>query len=211
VITIDEMVVGDDAAGWHAAGFTVDDDDVVRAGSVRIRLAGRGAGEGVRSWSLRDCTVPGDGTIAGLVTALSSAPPCAPATHANGVTHIDHVVLATPDYARTIAALGAVGFELRRERDSGSSAAPMRQGFFRAGEVIIEVVGSPEHAGDGPARFFGLALTVDDLDACAVLLGDALGQVKDAVQPGRRIATLRHRDLGISTSIAFMSATKPVR
>ena len=31
---------------------------------------------------------------------------------------------------------------------------------------------------------------MNDLDACARLLGDALGAVKDAVQPGRRIATL---------------------
>jgi hypothetical protein len=114
---------------------------------------------------------------------------------------IDHIVVSTPDWQRTIDALGAVGFELRRER-----AASMRQGFFRAGEVIIEVVGPHEPSADaGPARFFGLALNVVDLDATKQYYGDRLGSVKDAVQQARQIATLRHRDLGISTAIAFMS------
>jgi hypothetical protein len=71
--------------------------------------------------------------------------------------------------------------------------------------VIIELVGPAEATDDGPARFFGIACTVRDLDACAALLGDALGQIKDAVQPGRRIATLRHKDLGLRVAIAFMS------
>ena len=32
----------------------------------------------------------------------------------------------------------------------------MTQVFFRLGEVILELVGPPEPAGDGPARFYGL-------------------------------------------------------
>ena len=35
----------------------------------------------------------------------------------------------------------------------------MRQTFFRLDEVILELIGPAEPAGDGPARFFGLALT----------------------------------------------------
>jgi hypothetical protein len=57
-----------------------------------------------------------------------------------------------------------------------------------------------------PAQFFGIACTVSDLDACASLLGDALGDIKDAVQPGRRIATLHGRAIGLNVPIAFMSA-----
>jgi hypothetical protein len=98
--------------------------------------------------------------------------------------------------------------EALRERRSGTYGAPMRQVFFRLGEVILELIGPDEvddvHRGR-PARFFGLAFTVTDLDATKALLGDALGEPKDAVQPGRRIATLRHQDLGLSTAVAFMS------
>ncbi len=43
----------------------------------------------------------------------------------------------------------------------------------------------------GPARFWGITFTVADLDACAELLGDRLGSIREAVQPGRRIATVR--------------------
>ena len=85
----------------------------------------------------------------------------------------------------------------------------MRQLFFRLGEVILEVVGQPDVAGAGDPGFFGLAITVTDLDATARLLGEHLGAAKDAVQEGRRIATLRHRDLGMSVATAFMSPEPP--
>jgi hypothetical protein len=49
---------------------------------------------------------------------------------------------------------------------------------------------------------------VNDLDACAELLGDRLGPIKDATQPGRRIATLRHEACGLTIPIAFMSAER---
>jgi hypothetical protein len=81
----------------------------------------------------------------------------------------------------------------------------MQQVFFRAGEVILELVGPVEPKGDGPAGFYGIAVNVADLDATKATLGDRVTDPKDAVQPGRRIATLKTRDLGIATAIAFMS------
>jgi hypothetical protein len=77
------------------------------------------------------------------------------------------------------------------------------QTFFRAGEVIIEVVGPID--GQHGERLWGLSPTVADLDACARLLGDGLGRIKDAVQSGRQIATLRHESFGLTIPIAFMS------
>ena len=110
------------------------------------------------------------------------------------------MVVTTPDLDRTVAALERAGLEARRTRDTGR----MRQVFFRLGDPILEVVGPPEPSGDGAARFFGLALTVSDLEATATALGEHLGEVKEAVQPGRRIATLR-RTAGCTTALAFMS------
>jgi hypothetical protein len=46
---------------------------------------------------------------------------------------------------------------------------------------------------------------VADLEATAALLGEALGPTKDAVQEGRRIGTLRHKQVGVSVATAFMS------
>ena len=80
-----------------------------------------------------------------------------------------------------------------------------RQTFFRLGEVILELIGPNEPQGEGAAAFFGLAYTVDDIDTLPAFYGEHLGRVKDAVQPGRRITTLRHKDFGLSVATAFMS------
>ena len=185
--------------GWGDAGFAVE-DDLVTLGSVRIRPAA-GAGTGIRAWSLSGVD---DGAIDGLLTVAGEPAP-QPVRHPNGTVAIDHLVVASPDLNRTTEALGAFGVELRRRRDAGR----MEQRFFRLGPVILELIGQPGEHGPGPASFWGLALTVDDIDVTAALLGDHLGQVTDAVQPGRRIATLRHETLGIPVPIAFLTPNPP--
>jgi hypothetical protein len=120
------------------------------------------------------------------------------------VVEIDHLVVATPHHERTVAAFEAAGLPLLRTRRTDTYGAPMVQGFFRLGPVIVEVIGQDGVAGEGPAGFFGLALTVADLDATAAYLGDRLHPAKDAVQPGRRIATL-DRSADVRTALAFMS------
>lgn len=208
---IDEILVGDPPEAWRAAGFTVDPDGICRIGTVRVRLAGRQEGKHIRSWSLRSVRLSPETTdVDGLVTgpAPEGRGPAQPADHDNGAVLIDHIVVATPDMDRTVTALEAAGLAVRRVRDTDAETygAPMRQTFFRLGEVILEVIGPAEPSGEVPAQFFGLALTVDDLDALPERYGPLLGRIKDAVQPGRRIATLRHRDLGLSVAIAFMDA-----
>ena len=37
------------------------------------------------------------------------------------------------------------------------------------------------------------------------VFGERLPNVKDAVQPGRRIGTLRHKEVGMTVATAFMS------
>jgi hypothetical protein len=197
---IDELRIGDAPEAWRAAGFTVE-GDFCRVGTVRLRL-GRD-GTGITDWTLRNVpatTSAIDDIPTAPSPASSSVPPAEAAIHENGVTRIDHAVLMTPDLPRTTGALVALGLEVRRERDAGT----FRQVFFRMGEVILEVVG-PHEPGSGPASLWGLTFAVADIDATAAFLGDHLGRVKDAVQPGRRITTLRGRDLGISPAVAFIS------
>ena len=210
-ITIDEIVVGDDPSAWRRAGFTVDADGICRAGHVRVHLVGRDNGKRILSWSLRGLPRPeesGETTtdIDGLPTTTSESELCEPAVHDNRVMLIDHIVLMTPNQQRTIATFAALGVPAKRTRETDTYGAPFLQTFFRAGEVIIELIGPETPSGDGPAAFFGLAYTVDDLDRLAETLGDGVGEIKDAVQPGRRITTLRHRDFDVSVATAFMSA-----
>jgi hypothetical protein len=56
----------------------------------------------------------------------------------------------------------------------------------------------------GPARLWGLAFLVDGLAATKAALGDRLSDPREAVQPGRQIATLR-REAGLSFGCAFMT------
>ena len=62
----------------------------------------------------------------------------------------------------------------------------------------------------GARAFWALVAVVGDLDAAAERLGPRLGAARDAVQPGRRIATVR-RDAGIGPALALMSPTWRVR
>ena len=208
-VTVDELVVADPADAWTAAGFSVDPDAVCRVGGVRIRLVGRDTQTGIVGWSLRG--LPSDGAfedLDGIPTTRSSADAAAPAVHANGVTAIDHVVLLSPDLHRTVESLAAVGVQPRREREGELGGRPIRQIFFRFGEVIIEAVGSPGAASEGPSTLWGITYVVADIDATASFFGDNTSPVKDAVQPGRRITTLRHHELGMSVRSAMISARR---
>lgn len=202
-VTVDEFQVADPAEAWRDAGFTVDADGVCRIGDVRVRLLGRERGTGILGWTLRG--LPSGGALDGIPTERSDAVAPASAAHANGVTAIDHVVLLSPNLARTVDALAVVGLDPRRERDAELGGQPMRQIFFRLGPVILEVVGAPDAAGDGPSSLWGITFVVADIDATAAFFGDRTLPVKDAVQPGRRITTLRHRDLGMSVRTAMIS------
>jgi hypothetical protein len=204
--TIDELTVADEPAAWAELGFAVEGDTCV-LGEVRIRLAGTDAGKGLCAWSLRDLAAT---ELDGLPTDRSERqpPPAAPA-HPNGVAAIDHVVVIAPELERTVAAVEAAGIELRRIREEPTPAGAPRQAFFRLGAPILEVVQEPadvvERAGrDRPAFFWGLALTAPDLEATVAELGDRVSEVRAAVQPGRRIATLR-RSAGLSVPVALIT------
>ena len=137
--------------------------------------------------------------IDGLATLPDPPLPGCP-EHPNGALGLDHVVVITGDFDRTALALEHSALPLRRVRDAGG----LRQGFRRLGEVILELVEVPDEDRTGPARFWGLVVTVGDLDACVERLHPHLGEPHAAVQPGRRIATLRS-SAGLATAVAFMT------
>ena len=209
VLTLDELEVADPADAWRAAGFEVGPDGICRVGGVATRLVDRQRGTGVVGWSLGG--LPQDfrrDELDGVPTNRSSVGPApnGPVRHPNGVTSVDHVVLFSPDLDRTVAALAAVGTAPRRERDAELGGRPIRQIFFRMGEVIVEVVGAPGSKAPSPSTLWGITFTVADIDATAAYFGDRTAPVKDAVQPGRRITTLRHQEFGMSVRTAFISA-----
>lgn len=195
---------------WAAAGFAVDADGRCRVGTVDLWLRGApadaAARSGVLGWTLEGA-IPADDGIDGLPTASGRRGQDAARTdHPNGAIGVDHVVVATPDLARTLEAFDAAGLEVRGTRDAGTPERPLRQAFLLLAEALVEVVGPPEPGADEPqpARFWGLTLVVEDLGAAAAVAGDRLGSARDAVQPGRHIATFR-REAGLGLPVALMT------
>ncbi|HSS04467.1 MAG TPA: hypothetical protein VLK89_04680 [Solirubrobacterales bacterium] len=203
---IDELTVADAPASWSALGFELVGDTAV-CGEVRIRLVGLDGGRGLTGWSLRGVE---SAELDGLWTTRSERPlPSERPLHPNGVTGLDHVVAIAPSLDRTVAVLQGAGFDLRRIREEPTPAGAPRQAFFRLGATILEVVQEPVEAreragGDRPAFFWGLAFVAPDLDATVAGLGDQVSEIRPAVQPGRRIATLR-RSAGLSIPVALIT------
>jgi hypothetical protein len=205
--TIDELFIADEPQRWSEFGFAVADGRC-QLGSVRVRLAGRAAGKGILGWSLREIASL---ELDGLNTTRSSAPlPGPPPEHPNGVERIDHVVAMSPELDRSVKALESAGLALRRIREEPTPAGAPRQAFFRLGAEILEVIQEPERilaeagARSRPARLWGLALIASDLDRTVELLAPHASAPRDAVQPGRRIATVG-RSAELAIPIALMT------
>ena len=188
------LQIADPAHAWAALGFTVSEDGVLVLGGVELWLDA--AGRGITGWTLRRISLHRD--IDGLPTGTTTDPPSPESGHPNGASAVDHVVVTTPDFDRTAAALDAAGIPLRRVREVGE----FRQGFRRLGPAILEIVEAPGMP-HGPARFWGLVVVVADLVAAQARLAPYVGEIRDAVQPGRRIATLSE-GAGLSPRVAFM-------
>src|SRR4051794_9243231 len=170
--------IGGEPSEWRELGFEVGPEGSVSVGGVRLELppsAERGA---IVSWALDGADVPD--SVDGLATE-PRARDAPEASHRNGVTAIDHVVVFTPSLERTTAALAEIGIDCRRVREAGNG---VRQGFFLVGDLLLEVIDGTGLEDDAPARFWGITMVVSDIDAAAALLGERLGRIKDAVQPG---------------------------
>ena len=213
-------VVGDPDV-WRSIGLTVSVDGLVPLFGTSLRIvapagqdgvgpgdeAGASAGDvagdgfGLAGWAFSG--IPDVGNVAGFPTEVVDVSAPVFAAHPIGAAQLDHVVIFTGNMDEVSEAIEArTGCERRRVRDLGE----MQQGFHRIGRggLIIEIV---QHADrDRVTEMWGLVVIVDDLDAACALLGeDRVSAPKDAVQPGRRIATIRP-EVGLGTAVALMSA-----
>lgn len=106
---------------------------------------------------------------------------------------VDHVVLLVPELTAAVQRFHTAGLEPRLRMDVGGRPAA----FFRAGPVI-EVIESPVRQ----ASIYGIAVTATEaLESLALrwrALGLSVGEVKKAIQPNRRILTVRDLDAGFA-------------
>jgi hypothetical protein len=173
------ILTGGEPAAWRQLGFSVQEDGSARVGEFRLVT---GADElRVQATGLSDERPDGL-----AIVSAGDSPDVAGDPHPNGAIGIDHVVAFTDDLDRTSAALERAGAPLRRR------AEPMA--FHRLGPLVLEVV----QTGAAPA-LWGFVVVVPDLDAVPLL-----GTPRPAVQPGRRIATVRS-EAELPVALAFVT------
>lgn len=214
---VEWLEIAGQAAAWRSIGLMVGDDGMIpligtslrivepSGSSSRIASGSDDHQTGIIGWAVSgvDAAIDGEAIDGGLATHVVD--PVGPmfAAHDLGASGLDHVVVMTHDLDRTTGAIAAAtGCELKRVREVGN----MRQGFHRIGSggLIVEVVERPEVA-EGPASFWGIVINVEDLDAACGRIGtDLISAPKDAVQPGRRIATVRS-EVGLGLPVALMT------
>ncbi|MEX0847884.1 MAG: hypothetical protein WD023_08895 [Ilumatobacteraceae bacterium] len=189
--------IGGPSAPWAAIGLTVA-DECSWVGGVMLRFGA--PGDGVVSWEL-DGSPQRPERIDGLATTYVDDVEVDAWQHPVGAIGLDHVVVMTSSLERTCGEVERVtGEPLKRIREAG----PVRQGFHRLGPLIVEVVETDRITGDH-ASFWGFVVNVDDIDAVFERLGpDVLSPPKQAVQPGRRIASFRSA-AGLGAPIALMT------
>jgi hypothetical protein len=205
------LAVGDGPEAWRAAGFRVrlapgdgtDGQASLVAGGVRIQLIGDQGARGLLGWGLEPAwSAPIDGLLATAPPTAGTAAGGADGAprHPNGVAALDHVLVTSPDVERTTTALAAVGIQPRRTVRGVRGDDDVLYRFFLLGTCVLELVGPATPAGDAPACFAGLAFTTSAIDD----LGELTGPPRPAIQPGRRIATVRPES-GLSVPIAFLT------
>lgn len=193
------LTIGARPDAWRAVGFAPDDAGAFRAGDVIVQLA-PDAPAGIAGWALSE-------PVAGLpVSPATVDPGMVPSDHPNGVTGIDHVVIATTDLDEATGALVAAGCEVRGERAGSVGGRDIVQRFLPLQNALVELVSDtkPGTPGGPGASFWGVTFICPGLDLGIPALGPQVSAPRPAVQPGRFIATAgRAADLG--TRVAFMT------
>jgi hypothetical protein len=182
------IVTGGEPAAWVRLGFALQEDGSGCVGGLRLATGG----DELRLEAAGLAEERPDGLAITATTALE----CGAGEHPNGALEVDHVVAFTDDLERTSVALERAGAPLRR-RAEPRPGTPMA--FHRLGPLVLELVGGGERPG-----LWGLVIVVADLEACVRELGPLVGAVRPAVQPGRRIATVRP-EAGLPVALALMT------
>jgi hypothetical protein len=200
------ITVGGRAAPWHDIGIVGG-----LLGDVRLNID-ESLPVGLHHLDLVGCPTRAS-HIAGLpvvhvedaqvvdTAALSNAAP----QFVLHIVGVDHVVVLADDVRATCSEIEQQsGAPLKRVKEGDRGV----QGFHRWGSVILEVVErrlvAPTDSAT-TASYWGLVVVVDQLDEAAAHLGpDVIGAPKPAVQPGRRIATVRS-GAGLGVPLALMS------
>ncbi|MBB33456.1 MAG: hypothetical protein CL455_07365 [Acidimicrobiaceae bacterium] len=206
-----QITLNEDPDVWESVGFRVSQlengDSFFTLGSVRFLFVTSDEPKGFSSMGALGLGEPIDSLPFKAIEPadMEQLLSLSAETHPNAISRIDHVVVTTSDCDRSTSAFHNAGIQSQRIRTFGEQKNLVRQTFFWLGNVILELVGPDTRSGDDPAIFWGLAFVSSDIKKTLSTLGDSCTPLKEAVQTGRRITTLKTRDIGISIPIAIMT------
>ncbi|MFW0785841.1 hypothetical protein AAFP35_15115 [Gordonia sp. CPCC 206044] len=164
---------------------------------VSFRVSDRAAAE--RLLTRRGLAVEEPVGVVGLddTEGADAAPAC-------DISGFDHLVFTAPHRDHALALFGAsLDLEFRLDRDIGGGA---RQLFFRAGDLVIEVIAGVEAAPGEPAwcALWGVAWRAPDVDVTHRRLEESgldVSEVRIGRKPGTRLFTVRDRALATRTVV----------
>ena len=202
--SIAELHVGDYPEVWDHLGFNIEDNRC-RIGTTDVVF--REGQPGIHAWALRDAQPSNFGCIP--TKYVESPIPERALVHANGSSDIHHVVLMVPDFERGRSALIDAGVVVSPGKAFGSADKQLLRSAPTMGDFELELIGPEKEDGSPSWDLWGLVIAVEDIDVTAELLGDLLGNVKTAVQPRRRIATVS-KSAGLGVAIAFLGPEEEI-
>jgi hypothetical protein len=202
-----ELRIGDSEDLWLDLGFETAEGRC-RLGTTDIVLTGSTEGRGIHGWTWSGAHSTAQ--VGDITTAVVSAPDddrdddVTPGpTHRNGAVGLFYVVLFGPSWKEAAGAVASLGLDPGHGVAMGSSRPVTLRSLADAGDVGVEVIGPEEPDPARGWRLWGIIVEVDDLDRTAEHLGRRLRSIKQAVQPGRRIATL-DKAAGSTVATAFI-------
>ncbi len=210
---ISTLLIGDDAASWRLAGFSIEKDNELTFGKLKIKFLGKSNLRGCLGWELGG-ERSNEGPVRVEVNqAVSSAGNNI--SHPNGVSSIDHIVMKVNSSAHAEEALGALG--INKIRETINTEKKISYSFYRPGGLILEVVAAIPSAdgltnetekpgSDGLyTNIWGITFVTRDIDHTHQYLKEITKPSWPAVQKNRRITTLDSKGIDISLRVAFIT------
>lgn len=201
VTSLRGICLPDTAQSWADLGFRLTGGAftvgllTISTGADRLALAVVGAARACDGLALVAAADPPRDSID------DGAPGHRGPVHPNGVDGVDHLVLTTGNVDAALAGLAACGVTPRRELVTERFGPPTRQVFAWWGGVIVELLGPAEPGSEGHTRCWGVTFTSPDLEHTKRVLGPLGGSIRQAVQPGRRILSVRSPSLSIAVAV----------
>jgi hypothetical protein len=223
-VSIAMLEFGDDPTSWSQSGFNISPEGVTAVGNTVFKISGTASShKGLTSWTLSGLPKGFDQELLEGVATFRAEEGIntgdRPSRHGNTAIAIAELVFYAQDVKRLVSNFLAAGIPTYKHAPLKEiSEGKFLQAMFYLGDQRILVTGPSDI--DMPAsqtpdmwmfgksgaaiELVGILPVVADIDKLKRLLGDRVGDVKQAAQRGRRICSLTPERSGMTSTFAFL-------